>query len=457
MEAPQDVSKNQPKISSFAPELIDAILGHLHSTVNAEVSQVDAKSPSMRKLENYSLISQSWRGPVQRRMMRRLVIKSGSKARTVAEGLAATGLHVHVRDLGIRTSGLMFIRRSDNEPRINEINAADGVTASDVLALLAVFPHVASFELEPVFTQFRVREAFILYTSPFLLPLTHLRISMPRFQRSVAMIHDLLALTPNITTLSLQFGDRWDNLEPSSMNPIHLPDLTRLKIINHRQSTSFLNLALLSRETITQITDFGWKHENRGTLALCVLGDLTAKTRPPSLRTIILRAPFSPGYLYDTEEELNLILEDIKISCKEAGVELIGARCPQYSMYSRPLIAHPKIALFAPEVIDAILDHVVSSCKTRGVKVLEEIDLMRVLPPDLAPPPTTLKRIIIESDFGRPHYEEDTDDPETLSVREMRDESLIWDFEELVFACRRAAIELVVKGPQMRQMLKRMT
>ncbi|KAL8286245.1 hypothetical protein RQP46_004733 [Phenoliferia psychrophenolica] len=90
----------QPRIATLAPELIDEILHHLVVAL-AQPGFTPASHPGPKSLGPYALISQIWRGPVQRRLMRRFVIKSSAQAERVVEGLVASGLHFYVKDLSI--------------------------------------------------------------------------------------------------------------------------------------------------------------------------------------------------------------------------------------------------------------------------------------------------------------------------------------------------------------------
>ncbi|KAL8281506.1 hypothetical protein RQP46_006190 [Phenoliferia psychrophenolica] len=154
-------SPAQPKIASFAPELIDEILHHLV----AGLDEYPTSYSRLKEIGEYSLISQNWQGPVQRRLMRRLVIKSGTQARRVVDGLVASGLGIHVKDLTIRFSKALWHYSEDliDEPTSDQIKAVDAVTSDDFLALLPHFPALISLDLDGTpFTQLGPSEIFDL-------------------------------------------------------------------------------------------------------------------------------------------------------------------------------------------------------------------------------------------------------------------------------------------------------
>ncbi|KAL8292430.1 hypothetical protein RQP46_001042 [Phenoliferia psychrophenolica] len=150
----------QPKIASFAPELIDEILAHLEVSVEADgpepwsrTQDPSQRSPRIEALQSVSLVSKSWTGLAQIRMMRRLVVKSGTQVAslTVAPADSARDARAYVKELTIKGSSGASFRWGPLTPA--EIVAVDGVTGDHFIALLSVLKEVTSIELEyPDFT-----------------------------------------------------------------------------------------------------------------------------------------------------------------------------------------------------------------------------------------------------------------------------------------------------------------
>ncbi|KAL8281542.1 hypothetical protein RQP46_006226 [Phenoliferia psychrophenolica] len=214
-------SSGELKITSFAPELIDEILEHLVATFKHDWRpRRDPKSPQRRELEKCSLISRHWRAPAQRRIFRRLVVKSASQAERV---IAASGLQVYVNELQLEFSSNIPWRL--DEPTSDEIKAVDGGTLDHFLALLLIpFTQIKTLRVEPTFCALSPSELHSSLASP---PFTSPRV----------------AGTPTI------------------MGPVHLPHLKSLVISGFRFPTPFLDLDLLSPQTLEQIISLDWRDE----------------------------------------------------------------------------------------------------------------------------------------------------------------------------------------------------
>ncbi|KAL8281501.1 hypothetical protein RQP46_006185 [Phenoliferia psychrophenolica] len=253
LENPQGTS-GQPKIASFAPELIDEILGHL---VAASVFHSRETEP----LQAASFISRNWRGPAQRRLMERLTISSGSQAKRVAEGFVASGLDVYVKYLTIIFDANMW-PTSDDEPTLDQITAFDGVGRDHFLALLPHFPTLTSLDLSgPTFAKFRPSDIDALQSS-FISPrLTSLYLSTRCWHRDTDLAHTILSLTPSLTTLSL-YSDGSDTILPhNSRIPVELPFLKCLDLQGGTYPSSFVDLRLLANSTIARVESLYWCDE----------------------------------------------------------------------------------------------------------------------------------------------------------------------------------------------------
>ncbi|KAL8281416.1 hypothetical protein RQP46_006100 [Phenoliferia psychrophenolica] len=249
LENPQSTSR-QPRIASFAPELIDEILHHLV----ADLEENPALFPGPKAIADYALISRNWRAPVQRRLMSRLLISLGSQAKRVAEGLVKSGLVVHVRFLKI-----YFGMQYREEPTPDQISTADGVGREHFLALLPHFPALTSLDLvRPTFPHLRPSEIQQLKTSESLYHITSLSISTGVWHRDTDLVHAILGLTPCLTTLSLTPMDWNTILDPNLKGPVELPHLESLKLEGRSFASSLLELGLLTTDTIAQVTDLNW-------------------------------------------------------------------------------------------------------------------------------------------------------------------------------------------------------
>ncbi|KAL8281524.1 hypothetical protein RQP46_006208 [Phenoliferia psychrophenolica] len=261
MESPQG-SPAQPRIASFAAELIDEILHHLVVDLSAYYA---SDSPKIQQLQAASLISRNWRGPAQRRLMDRLTISSGSHAKRVAEGFVASGLDVYVKELKILFSSNLRERSADtvDEPTSDQITAADGVGRDDFLALLPHFPTLTSLHLyNPTFSHFRPSDIDALRSS-FIFPrLTSLHITTGRCHRDTDLVHTVLSLTPSLTTLSLYSDGSGTILPPSSRSPVELPRLKSLSLEGGTYPSSLVQLGILATSTITQVEDLFWSDDD---------------------------------------------------------------------------------------------------------------------------------------------------------------------------------------------------
>ncbi|KAL8280490.1 hypothetical protein RQP46_007138 [Phenoliferia psychrophenolica] len=251
-------SPGPPAIAFFAPELIDEILHHL-------VAACASDRPATKPLETASLISRNWRGPAQRRLMEHLTIKSGTQAKRVAEGLAASGLDVYVRNLTIDFGQKLWASPVNiiDEPTPDQISAVDGVTRDHFLALLPLFPGLTSLDLEgPPFTHFRDSDIRSLELSTIFPRLTSLHIWTRQWHRDVNLAHDILRLTPSLKTLLLT-SDESDTIKsPSLKSPIELPMLENLNLIGGTYPSSLIDLNLLSTSTIAQVKDLYWSDDD---------------------------------------------------------------------------------------------------------------------------------------------------------------------------------------------------
>ncbi|KAL8276808.1 hypothetical protein RQP46_010739 [Phenoliferia psychrophenolica] len=261
-------SSGQPAIASFAPELIDEILHHLVLDLQWPLSRTEYPGPKW--IQQYSLISRNWRGPVQRRLMRRLVIKSGKQAKLVAEGFVASGLDVYVKDLSIKFEcpPWNYSAGTHKEQTSDQITAVDRVTTDHFLALLPHFPALVKLHLDgPPFAHFQPPDIINLETSKIWLRLTSLHIRTRRGDIDIDRVHAILSLTSSLTMLSLETWEYGSVKYLATRDPITLPHLKILKLEGRAFASSLLDLGLLSTSTIAQVTELFWYDDTSGSSA----------------------------------------------------------------------------------------------------------------------------------------------------------------------------------------------
>ncbi|KAL8276694.1 hypothetical protein RQP46_010873 [Phenoliferia psychrophenolica] len=329
------VSTGQPKIASFAPELIDEILHHLAVDEIEPDDSPEDFNPGPKAIADLALISQNWRGPVQRRLMSRIFIKSGTHAKRVAEGLVASDFGVYIKDLTILfTEGILIegdgfdgddFAEYVDEPTFAEITAADSVSRDHFLALLPLFPALTSLTLcEPPFSHFGTTDIPLLKASPIFPRLTYLAISSGRWHHDVDLVHDIVCLTPSLTSLTLTSDPSDTSKSPNSKKPITLPFLKTLELLGGTYPTSFINLNLLATRTITQIE-----------YLYCDDGDCLKLSANPLLQTMGLTLK-RLGYSTWNEEDRDMavefhsctVLEELELYLHEGSYEGLLAHLP---------------------------------------------------------------------------------------------------------------------------------
>ncbi|KAL8281527.1 hypothetical protein RQP46_006211 [Phenoliferia psychrophenolica] len=405
MESPEG-SPSQPKIASFAPELIDEILGHLV----ADLEEYPATCPGPKAIGECALISRNWRGPVQRRLMRRLVIKSGAQAERVAEDVVATGLHVYVRTLVFECT-LRLVMRSHTpptEPTDQQIKSADGVSQKHCITLLPLFPNVKTLHLTPTFTQFRPSDLVVLQSCTALSHLSELWVETQHWQRDVELHHDLISLTPNLSVLSLTSMEDYTPLKSSMRSPIALPRLKTLSVYGGSFASSLTGLALLTPSTLAQITDLTWDNYD------------TEDASPLSL--LQLMGPTLQTLHYTTRESDRDIVPELQqcIALEDLTLDLMNT-CVEYVLPHLPSTTH------TVTVMDVVTAH--------------------QLVADLTAPHATLETLVIERSF-----EYDTYRSSWETYRKMERDQL----REVVQACKLGTLELVADNENVRKAIAEM-
>ncbi|KAL8279953.1 hypothetical protein RQP46_007534 [Phenoliferia psychrophenolica] len=381
----------QPKIASFAPELIDAVIDHL----------------GPESLKPYSLISRNWRGPVQRRRMRLLIVKSGTRAEEVADGVIASGLHVYVHTLDLKCwrDRQGYSRRQAQAPTPSEIKDDDGVALNHFLALLPLFPNVRALRLEPAFTHFYPSALTILRSSEVLPRLSSLHVETNSWFRDVELVHDLLVLTPNISDLSLATGESRGvpRLRRNQKPPVVLPRLRSLRVLGAEFAARVTTLALLSPSTIAQITFLAYDDDgSRGDTSIPLL-----MLAGPTLKTLDYTT-FAGEC--DLTQELGL--------------------CPS--------VEHIILNLFNGSS-ERVIQYLPATTHTVTVPNLYAAHSFLN---DIASPPAAPKKVILEEDEAYDYYSDSEEEKDRM--------------REVVQACERGQIELVVKDQILQKLVEEM-
>ncbi|KAL8281505.1 hypothetical protein RQP46_006189 [Phenoliferia psychrophenolica] len=274
-----------PAIATVAPELIDEILDHL--IVALQISPTH--NPRPKSLLPYALVSQNWREAVQRRTMSSLVVRTRVHAERVISNYGASGLSSYVKHLKIGCywfrwqTGELTSDRFDPELNPNEIETANDVARTEVLALLPLFPNVTSFHFTPPLTSFGADQLVLLQSCALFDQLTSLTVETRcKHSNAVELIRNLLVLAPNLVHLSLISHEKIHPLFPNKYPPVVLPHLQSLDLSGGAFASEFLRLNLLSHATLQQIVQLKCKANRIHNNSIRHLFNLVA----PSLRTL---------------------------------------------------------------------------------------------------------------------------------------------------------------------------
>lgn len=242
--------------SALPSEIVDLVLAHLIDALDPDTDDATAsKSPRVFALETTSLVSRSWRGPSQRLLVQRLVIRLGSHARQVVDGTTSdgdSGLGESVRKLVVVSP----YGSNSEVPTTAALAQDDAVSCDELVALLRQTPPLKSFDLHfPAFTSIPDEQILGLEAAGAMSRLRTLRLSTAGFDREFSVVGSLLHLAPAVVSLSLYSLTKLEPSPPRLLrHPAHLPALVTLELSGPTFPTHFLYLALLSLPTIHQIT-----------------------------------------------------------------------------------------------------------------------------------------------------------------------------------------------------------
>ncbi|KAL8281500.1 hypothetical protein RQP46_006184 [Phenoliferia psychrophenolica] len=394
----------RPAIATFAPELIDEILDHLLVALKASPTAHKVSSP----VSSYALISRAWRGPVQRRTMRRLVVKTEEQAERVTSELVARGLNWHVKTLRLgchkqpwKSWHYSPLAKEPTAPGANCISPRD-----NFLALLPLFPNATRLHLDPPFTRFRISDHITILTLPPFPQLTSLIVETRRGHHDIELIRSILLLTPNLTHLALISHEKFFVLHTLSHRkyPAVLPHLRTLDLKGGPLASDFVNLHLLSDSTLKRIENFKWK---------------ASGYHPESIRSLLkIIAPKLRTLDYTAFKHLDPL---------EGHLVPVLQRCQ--SLQSMRL-----------QLREAIAGLLYCLPRTLETIVVPSVEQAHWLLKELTLPPAGLKNVVIDGDF--------------IWTRGwgLVDESVL--LVEVVDACKRGGIVLIATGEELKKNLE---
>ncbi|KAL8286976.1 hypothetical protein RQP46_003982 [Phenoliferia psychrophenolica] len=205
---------------AFPNEVLDDILSQLITSIPPDPAHTTSrKSTQLQALETVSLVSKKWRAVALRRLVAKLVVRSGKKARAIVHSLTSG-------DLG----GL-----------VKEIEFGGSV---DVVALLSLTTRLNIRRLRQVdFVRFRQRDVATLSTLTFLASVETLDVKPHQFDINLELMATFIPLFTNLRYLRLTIITTPKSPQFTSPPPTH-PFLHTLAL--HLQSPSNLIATLLS-------------------------------------------------------------------------------------------------------------------------------------------------------------------------------------------------------------------
>ncbi|KAL8276376.1 hypothetical protein RQP46_011221 [Phenoliferia psychrophenolica] len=186
---------------AFPNEVLDEILGHLVSCLPPEPSGAQRKSLKLQALETVSLVSKQWRAVALRRLVSKLVVRTGSMVRAITKCFESGETGDMLREL--RLDGYLS-GMSLAVPTAQEIAKKDWIAPNDIVALLHLTPHLKVLYLHhPAFVRFRQRDLTALSTLPFVATLETLTIASYGFDRNCELMSTVVPLFPAIRSLEI--------------------------------------------------------------------------------------------------------------------------------------------------------------------------------------------------------------------------------------------------------------
>ncbi|KAL8286895.1 hypothetical protein RQP46_003901 [Phenoliferia psychrophenolica] len=186
---------------AFPNEVLDDILGHLVTSIPPNRKPTNpGKSSQLEALEAVSLVSKKWRAVALRRLVAKLVVRTGTRARAIVQSLTSGDLGGLVKEIKFEGTGF----HSSGVPTAADMAKTDSVTPEDVVALVQLTRRLKSLRLYHVaFVRFRQRDAAILSTLPFLATVDTLAIEPAECDINLELMATLIPLFPALRSINL--------------------------------------------------------------------------------------------------------------------------------------------------------------------------------------------------------------------------------------------------------------
>ncbi|KAK4702439.1 hypothetical protein P7C70_g3787, partial [Phenoliferia sp. Uapishka_3] len=262
----RDVSR----LASLPPEILDNIFAQLFAL--PAVASLGTRSSGLQSLTLVSRVCRLWMALAQRRLLRKLVVKSNFQVvRLQTPDFIDSGLRHFVREV------------------VLEFSPHYGLESRSLFVLLPLFPNITSLTIK-VLTEYptlRVQSALSVREQATGAPsVSSFRNLQTLNIRPIDLfdttdLHSILSAASSLTEIGITFEQGEVVTLPFACAPIHLPRLSRLRITGSRAPTSIL--ALFAPSSIARVLELDWRLDGRSLLtdsvkALC---DLAAQLNGP--------------------------------------------------------------------------------------------------------------------------------------------------------------------------------
>ncbi|KAL8281291.1 hypothetical protein RQP46_006325 [Phenoliferia psychrophenolica] len=242
---------------AFPNEVLDDILGQLLTSVPPDQKPANPrKSPQLEALEAVSLVSKKWRAVALRRLVAKLVVRTGKRARAIVQSLTAGDLGGLVKEITIEGS----VSRFAGVPTAAALAKNDSVTPEDVVALLHLTRRLDILRLHYVdFVRFRQRDVATLSTLPFLTTVETLSITSAECDINLELVATLVPLFLALRTIILSLPTS-PKIPRFKSPPASHPFLETLEVaLVHKNSSMTTVLSLISIPRPGQIKSLKFK------------------------------------------------------------------------------------------------------------------------------------------------------------------------------------------------------
>ncbi|KAK4705141.1 hypothetical protein P7C70_g1066, partial [Phenoliferia sp. Uapishka_3] len=329
-------------------EIIDNVLGHLVAALVLENPEpleegsayVENYSVSVKALGSLARVCRSWRGPAQRRMMRKLVVKFTYQAEQLAPRLVESGFQSFVKEI---TFSKFWDYHPSYHPSLPPRREKD-VSIEHYLNLLLLLPKIHTISIRALDNPVPFNsDAKLPASFPTLRNLKTLNFhheSTLGHQRNISILYSILSSAPNLSNLTIScpiYGepdsliDQDFNL-PSTSPPISLPHLTKLRLVGCTPPSALVNF--FDPSTFAGVTALEWRwagvwfdeDAGRGGYSMAPLLSLIG----PSLRKLSYLDVAWDHSLSDVVSEMNMCpsLEEVMLIVKQDILEEIIGLLP---------------------------------------------------------------------------------------------------------------------------------